>query len=108
MDPELLKELGWTPAEVKAFLERIQKQLDEREITEQEQREKSLSQKSFEEMLKSLDVKSTGKSREGTSAKDRDQQDTTGRQTTPPNRYKQWNEFYQRSMSGVKDGTGPK
>ncbi len=104
IDPKLLEELGWTQEDVRAFLERMQKQLDEREVTEQVRREKSLSQRSFEEMLKSLDVHSTGKTREGTASKDRDQQDTTGRQSTPPNKYKQRFLDYQRSQSGLKEG----
>jgi len=102
VDPKLLEQLGWTKDELKSFVDRMQKQLEERELNDQQQRERSLSQKSFEEMLRSLDVESTGKTREGSSAKDRDQQDTTGRQSTPPGRYRQQYEMYQRSVSGVK------
>jgi hypothetical protein len=79
----------------------MQQQLEERQLNEQQVREKSLSQKSFDEMLRSLDVQSSGKTREGSSARDRDRQDTTGRQSTPPSRYRSNFDAYQRSLSGA-------
>jgi hypothetical protein len=54
-------------------------------------------------MLKGLDLESTGTTRQGSSDRDRDQQDTTIRQSAPPGRYKQLVEGYQRSVSGAKD-----
>jgi hypothetical protein len=102
VDEKLLQELGWTEDELKAFTERMQKQLAEREATDAEQRAKGLSQKSFEEMLRSLDVESQGSSREGTTSRDRDRQDTTGRQSRPPARFRSKYEMYERSVSGVK------
>jgi collagen type III alpha len=100
VDPKLLEELGWTKEELAEFKERLQKQLEERELNDQQKKERSISQKSFEEMLKSIDVKSSGKEREGRSDRDRDQQDTTNRQPVVPKRYQQWYEMYQRSISG--------
>jgi hypothetical protein len=102
VDPELLKELGWTEDELKSFLRRMQDQLQEREANLQEQREKSLSQKSFEEMLRSLGITQPGTSRDGSSSRDRDRQDTTIRKTPPPSRYRSSFEAYQRSLSGKK------
>ncbi|MFN9717222.1 MAG: hypothetical protein ACK58L_00915 [Planctomycetota bacterium] len=104
VDQKLLEELGWTAEELTAFKKRLQKQLEERKLNEQQEKERSLSQKSFEEMLKSLDVKSAGKTREGRTDRDRDQQDTTNRQQVVPKRYQQWYEMYQRSIS---EGTKP-
>lgn len=104
VDPKLLEELGWTESEIKSFADRLQKQLAEREMNAQQQKEKTISQKSFDAMLKGLDIKSTGSSREGRGDRDRDQQDTTTRQSAPPSRYKQLIEGYQRSVSGAKDG----
>jgi len=99
VDQKLLDELGWTQDELQQFVERMQKQLDERKLNEQQQKEKDLSQKSFEEMLRSLDLESSGSSREGKTDRDRDRQDTTNRQSAPPARYKQMMEAYQRSLS---------
>ncbi|MFM7835451.1 MAG: hypothetical protein ACKPJD_26950, partial [Planctomycetaceae bacterium] len=65
VDPELLQELGWTKDELSKFADRMQQQLDEREQNEQQAREKSLSQKSFEEMLRSLGIGGSGAAREG-------------------------------------------
>jgi collagen type III alpha len=101
VDPKLLEQLGWTEAELKDFADRLQEQLAEREQNSQQQRENELSQKSFEEMLRSLNVRSAGKSRDGSTRRDRDQQDTTGRQTAPPARYQQLYDMYRRSTPGA-------
>jgi hypothetical protein len=103
VDPKLLEDLGWTKDELTAFKQRLGKQLEERQLNDQQQKEKSLSQKSFEEMLRSLDVNSTGTIREGLKDKDRDVQDTTGRQSVVPRQYQEQYKRYQRSVSGLKD-----
>ncbi len=103
VDPKLLEELGWTEAEMKSFVDRMEKQLEQRELNAQQQKEKSISEKSFDAMLKGLDINSTGQTRQGRTEYDRDQQDTTTRQSVPPSRYKQLVEGYQRSVSGAKD-----
>ena len=108
IDPKLLEELGWTEDELRDFHERLQKQLAERKLTVQQQREKDLAQKSFDEMLRSLDVKSTGNSRQGRTDKDRDQQDTTGRQSAVPKQLEEKFRMYQRSMSGQKGAKSQK
>ena len=104
VDRKLLEELGWTESEIKSFADRLQKQLAQREVNTQQQKEKSISEKSFDAMLKGLDINSAGSTRKGGTDRDRDQQDTTTRQSSPPSRYKQLVEGYQRSVSGVKDG----
>jgi hypothetical protein len=88
--------------ELKSFLRRMQEQLQERESNAQQQQEKSLSQKSFEEMLRSLGINQSGTSRTGSSSRDRDRQDTTIRQSAPPARYRSSFEAYQRSLSKKK------
>jgi collagen type III alpha len=103
VDPKLLDELGWTETEMKSFVDRMQKQLEQRELNAQQLKEKSISEKSFDAMLKGLDINSTGQTRQGRTEYDRDQQDTTTRQSAPPSRYKQLVEGYQRSVSGAKD-----
>ena len=103
VDPKLLDELGWTEAEMKSFVDRMQKQLEQRELNAQQLKEKSISEKSFDAMLKGLDINSTGQTRQGRTEYDRDQQDTTTRQSAPPSRYKHLVEGYQRSVSGAKD-----
>ena len=107
VDPELLKELGWTKDELAEFADRMQQQLEEREQNEQQQREKSLSQKSFEEMLRSLGVGGSGAAREGDARRDRDRQDTTIRNSTPPSRYRSSYEAYRRSLSTGRSSTTP-
>jgi hypothetical protein len=98
VDQKLLDELGWTREELESFVKRMQSQLADRELNQQ-QPEKSLSQKSFDEMLRSLGINESGTSRDGNSARDRQRQDTTIRQSTPPARYRNSFEAYQRSLS---------
>jgi collagen type III alpha len=102
VDQKLLDELGWTESEMKSFADRLERQLAQRELNVQQQKEKSISEKSFDAMLKGLDLKSTGTTRDGRTDRDRDQQDTTIRQSAPPSRYKQLVEGYQQSVSGAK------
>ena len=76
-------------------------QLAERKQNSQQGREKSLSQKSFDEMLKSMDLTSGGQQRTGRNDRSLEQQDTTLRQTSPPARYRELYRMYQRSISGA-------
>jgi collagen type III alpha len=107
MDPERLKELGWTESELKDFVARMQKQLKERSVTEQELKEQSLSRQSFEETLRSLSLKSADRNRAGRNDSDRQQQETTARQTKPPGRYSDRYRLYQKSISGSESGKSP-
>ncbi|HRA86718.1 MAG TPA: hypothetical protein PK992_01570, partial [Planctomycetaceae bacterium] len=103
VNQKLLEELGWTESELKTFVDRMQRQLQERELNTQQQKEKTISQKSFDAMLKGLDINSVGSTREGRTDRDSDQTDTTMRQSTPPARYRQLVEGYQLSISGSKN-----
>jgi hypothetical protein len=84
----------------------MQKQLQDRTISEQEAREQSLQQQSFEEMLRSLSLKKVAHDRTGTAARDRSQQETTTRRTLPPEKLRDRWSTYQRSISG--SGTNQK
>jgi DNA primase len=106
VDQKLLQKLGWSEDELRSFVERMQKQLQDRTISEQEAREQSLQQQSFEEMLRSLSLKKVAHDRTGTAARDRSQQETTTRRTLPPEKLRDRWSTYQRSISG--SGTNQK
>ncbi len=106
VDRELLDQLGWTEEQLLEFTTRMQQRLQEREENAARQKELSLSQKSFDEMLRSLDLQSSGSTRIGSSERDRDRTDTTLRNSVPPSRYREAFEAYQRSLSGA--GSRPK
>ena len=105
IDQQLLDQLGWTAEDLKAFTERISNQLEERSENAQKGHEKSLSQKSFEEMLRSIDLTTKGQERTGGQEGNIQQMDTTLRQSTPPSRFREQYRMYQRSISG-NGGTG--
>ncbi len=105
---ELLDQLGWTEEQLLEFTERMQQRLLEREENAAKQKELSLSQKSFNEMLRSLDLQSSGSTRIGNSDRDRDRTDTTLRNSVPPSKYREAFEAYQRSLSGAGSRDNPK
>ena len=107
VDKQLLEELGWTEQQLQDFTDRMEKRLQERSLNSQQQQEQTLSQKSFDEMLRSLDLQSSGSSRIGDSSRDRDRVDTTLRRSVPPAKYRQAFEAYQRSLSGASRKSPP-
>ena len=107
VDKQLLEELGWTEQQLQDFTDRMEKRLQERSLNSQQQQEQTLSQKSFDEMLRSLDLQSSGSSRIGDSSRDRDRVDTTLRRSVPPAKYRQAFEAYQRSLSGASPKSSP-
>ncbi|MCA9038527.1 MAG: hypothetical protein KDA91_25555, partial [Planctomycetaceae bacterium] len=101
VDQELLEKLGWTEEDLKAFTDRMGQQLAERNESQTGQ-EKSLTQKGFEEMLRSMNPGKPAQQRDGQTDRQIDSQDTTLRQTTPPARYREMYRIYQRSISGYE------
>jgi len=99
VDRDLLDQLGWTEDELKSFVNRMQEQLAERQQNQQADKERSLSQKSFDEMLRSLDLNSTGETRTGRTDRQLEQTDTTIRRSPPPAKYREWQKMYERSLN---------
>jgi len=97
VDKELLKELGWTENDLKKFTERLRQNLREGDNGETPQSKARKLQ--FQEWLKSLDLKSTGRKR---TAKDRPRRSLgsiQGRRTPPPAEYRELFEAYTRSLN---------
>jgi len=99
VDQKLLDELGWSQEELKAFSQRMQQQLDTLKEQQDSAAADQLQRRRVEELLKSLDIKSDAKKRIGRTERDREQQDTATRRSTPPPKYKDWAEIFQRSLS---------
>ena len=100
VDQQLLDELGWTEDQLKAFSDRMQRQLDTlKDEAAANSRSRQLQRRRTEELLKSLDLQLSPQERVGKSNRDIEQQDTTSQRSRPPAQYKDLLELYQRSLS---------
>ena len=95
VDQELLNKLGWTEDQLKAFSKRMPQKLDILKDPEADQ----LQKRRVEELLKSLDLSNDAEDRVGRNGRDKQQQDTTTRRSTPPAKYKDWQKLYEQSLS---------
>lgn len=97
VDPKLLEELGWTPDQLKRFTERLSKQLEKPagELTPQDEARRL----QFEEMLKSLDLKTVGAKRSGGNLPNREVDQSGTRRAPVPQDYKASWEAFTRNLS---------
>ncbi|MFO0917080.1 MAG: hypothetical protein U0872_02055 [Planctomycetaceae bacterium] len=97
VDPKLLDDLGWTPDQLKRFTDRLAKQLEKSagELTPQDEARR----RQFEEMLKSLDLKSGGAKRSGENSPNREIDQSGVRRAPVPQDYKASWEAFTRSLS---------
>lgn len=97
VDPELLKELGWTEDDVRRFTERLRQQLNQPPAADTP--ESLARRRQFEEMLKSLNLGKQSRRRESTNANER-AVDTVGPRRTPvPNEYRESYEAFTRDRA---------
>ncbi len=97
VDDDLLKELGWTPDDLRKFSDRLQRQLQKKNS---EQTPESLARRrQFEEMLKGLDLKSTGSKRRSTVTKKQSIDGIGSRRLPVPAEYREAYEAYTKSLS---------
>ena len=105
IDQDLLDELGWTESQLKEFSQRMHDQLNSLKDTDAKDEANRLQRRRLEERLKSLDLDSGPSKRTGNSNRDRHQQDTTSRQSTPPAAYRDLIKMRQKSLSRGKRPT---
>ncbi len=98
VDQELLKELGWTADDLKRFVDRLDQQSKSGGDTPAEQ----VRRRQFEEMLKSLDLRSTGGKREDATQKKRSTNDFTDKQVPVPLEYRDALKKYADKLSKQK------
>ena len=102
VDEKLLDELGWSNQEMRNFTERLKRQLHKEKSVSETPQETAL-RRQFEEMLKSLDLHSAGKKREGSRIRKRTA-DTIGPRRGPvPAEYRDDFEAYTRGRSRRTD-----
>jgi len=96
VDAELLEELGWTEEQMKKFSERMRRQLNQ---NDQDDSAESLARrKQFDELLKSLNVKSKGTSRRDRNQRNRVLESGGSRRLPVPAAYRELYEDYTRQM----------
>ena len=99
VDRQLLEDLGWTEADLRRFAQRLRNNLQADRQPSDDSPESLARRKQFEEMLRSMNLKSRGTFRRGRSDRD-DTIDGTGpRQSQPPPEYRETFRAYKRSLS---------
>ncbi|HLQ43375.1 MAG TPA: hypothetical protein VK137_01490, partial [Planctomycetaceae bacterium] len=106
VDQELLDELGWTPEQMKKFVDRMQQQVedkgDDRSPAAQARR------RQFEEMLRNLDVTSKSQRRNDTNKDKQHGEGIVPVRRPPPAEYRELWEAYTKSMSKKQAAESPK
>ncbi len=101
VDPELLKELGWSKEEMKQFSERLQKQLQMQDNNQQSP--ESLARKrQFEEMLKSLKPAPRAARRNRNSTREQTSDSLGPRRLPVPEEYREAYEAFTRGLANQK------
>ena len=100
-DPELLKELGWTPDEMKKFTDRVSKALNESKLPA-ETPEAKARQQQFQEMLKNLDLKKAGTQRSGEKEPKRDVNQVDSKRSPLPRDYRSAYEQWRKDLARQK------
>ncbi|MGH7201581.1 MAG: hypothetical protein ACREJB_13305 [Planctomycetaceae bacterium] len=96
-DQELLEQLGWNQDDLRKFTDRLRRELSRPDAPQDPQAE--ARQRQFEEMLKSLNLGSTGTQRRGGSDRDRPSEGIGPRDLRVPPEYKELYEAFTRGMS---------
>lgn len=98
VDPELLKELGWTKDDMRRFADRLKNQLEDR--GDDGSPGAVARRRQFEESLKNLDLRSGAKSRRGANFEKPDNDAAIGpRKAAVPSEYRDAYEAYTREVS---------
>ena len=99
VDAELLKELGWTKADVQRFVERMDRQLHE---SDDDSLEAAARRLQFEETLKSLELGGETKNRAGDKLRERRTKQIDARRVPVPAEYRDGYDAYTRGLSKQK------
>lgn len=98
IDPDLLKELGWSQNDMQRFADRLKNQLDDR--GDDNSPGAVARRRQFEESLKNLDLRSGAKNRRGANSEKPDNDAAIGPRKTPvPSEYREAYEAYTRGLS---------
>ena len=106
VDQELLDELGWTPEQMKKFVERMQKEIEDKPDDNSPQAK--ARQRQFDEMLKNLNLTSKTQRRDDTNKEKQTGEGIGPVRRPPPAEYRQMFEGYTKSVSKKKAPETPK
>lgn len=98
VDQQLLDDLGWTPDQLKQFVNRLDAALKASQSAPESPVEQARREQ-FEEMLKTLDLDRAGTKRTGAGQPVREVEETNSRRTPVPLEYRQAWEKYTKSLS---------
>ncbi|MFP6769270.1 MAG: hypothetical protein VB859_13940 [Planctomycetaceae bacterium] len=106
VDPELLKQLGWNEGDMKKFSSRLRKQLDTPDSDNTP--EANARRRQLEELLKSVNVPSSGARRVGRSKRKRSTDALNAQDLPVPLQFREAVKLYRRNLTRRKTGTTPK
>ncbi|MFN0198050.1 MAG: hypothetical protein ACKVT0_14990 [Planctomycetaceae bacterium] len=102
VDPQLLKELGWTEEQMHKFVERLQQQMQQ--IDDESQKPEDVARRiQFEEMLKNLDATGQAQKRTGENVKKTIGNEIGPRRLDVPPEFREAYEAYTKSLSKIKN-----
>ncbi len=97
VDPDLMKELGWNAADVKKFADRLRDQVDTPAADGSP--EAQAKRRQFEDLLKSINIKSGGAKRTGRSKRQRKTDSINAPDVPVPLQFREAVKLYRRNLS---------
>jgi hypothetical protein len=107
VDQELLDELGWTPEQLKKFVERMQRQLEEKPDDSNSPQAKA-RQRQFEEMLQNINLSEKSQRRNDTNKEKQAGEGIGSVRRPPPAEYRDVFESVTKGFSKKKSAEAPK
>ncbi len=98
VDPELLKDLGWTEEDMRRFADRLRKNLDA--PTGEETAQELAHRKEFEHLLENLTIEGTPQKREGRNDRVRNVEGVGAKRPPIPSAYRDAYETFTRRVAG--------
>lgn len=102
VDPELLRKLGWTEKDMERFAERLERQLAQ---PKPDDPSAEARRRQFEEVLRSVDLESSGRQQEGNFTDQKSTSNFTGRRLKAPREHRKAYEEYIKRLSRQRRGT---
>lgn len=102
VDPELLKKLGWTEKDMQQFAERLERQLAQ---PKPDDPAAEARRRQFEEVLRSVDLDSSGRQQEGIFNEQKSTNNFSGRRLKAPRQHRKAYEEYLKRLSRQRRGT---
>lgn len=101
VDQELLKKLGWTEKDMQRFAERLERQLAQ---PKPDDPGAEARRRQFEEVLRSVDLESTGRQQQGTLKDQKSTNNFSDRRLPPPRKHRKAYEDYIKRLSKQRRG----